>query len=179
MILPVGLGAAADDAGFRETGEPMDARTRAELLEETLAILAGLWTGEPFSYAGKHYQIGSMTQQPTPLQRPRVPIWVVGVWPAMRSVRRALRWDGIVLQKRGGVPAPEDIAAIRALAKTGRAADSPFAIPIEGATPAGDSTAARAQVAPWIEAGATWWLEAQWDATPDDIERRIEAGPPR
>jgi alkanesulfonate monooxygenase SsuD/methylene tetrahydromethanopterin reductase-like flavin-dependent oxidoreductase (luciferase family) len=179
MILPAGIGAAGDDAGFRETGEPMDARTRAELLDETLEIVDGLWTGEPLSYAGKHYNIGSMTHVPTPLQRPRVPIWVVGVWPVMRSVRRSLRWDGIVLQKQGGMLSPEDVAAIHALAESERPAGSSFAIPIEGATPADDAVAARAQVAPWIEAGATWWLEAKWDGTPEDVVRRIEAGPPK
>src|SRR6202521_495770 len=36
------------------SGEPTDARTRAELLDESLEILQGLWSGEPFEYAGRH-----------------------------------------------------------------------------------------------------------------------------
>ena len=178
MVLPVGIGAAADDAGFREVGEPMDVRTRIRLLEETLDILSGLWTGKPFSYEGEHYRIGSMTQVPPPLQQPRVPIWVVGVWPVMRSVRRALRWDGIVVQKRDGALEPDDIRNIRALAERERPGE-PFEIPVEGTTPADNPGAARAQAGEWAEAGATWWIESAWTATSSEVLARIEAGPPR
>src|SRR3954469_7741200 len=54
LVLPVGLG-ALDDAAVGNVGEPTDARIRAELLDETLDILEGLWSGEPFAYAGRHY----------------------------------------------------------------------------------------------------------------------------
>ena len=56
LVLPVGLG-TTDDAGFGNVGEPTDARTRAERLDEGLAILDGLWTGDPFGFAGKHYRL--------------------------------------------------------------------------------------------------------------------------
>src|SRR5919107_919523 len=49
LVLPVGLG-ALDDAAFGPVGEATDARTRAELLDEALAILDGLWSGEPFGF---------------------------------------------------------------------------------------------------------------------------------
>src|SRR6266705_3732435 len=97
LILPVGLG-ALDDAGFGNVGEPTDARTRAELLDESLAILDGLWSGEPFAFDGRRYRFGPMTFRPTPVQRPRIPIWVVGIMTSERSMRRALRWDGILCQ---------------------------------------------------------------------------------
>ncbi len=75
LVLPVGLG-TLDDAAFGNVGEPTDARTRAELLDEALDILEGLWSGQPFAYAGQHYRFGEMTFLPTPVQRPRIPIWV-------------------------------------------------------------------------------------------------------
>jgi alkanesulfonate monooxygenase SsuD/methylene tetrahydromethanopterin reductase-like flavin-dependent oxidoreductase (luciferase family) len=65
LIVPVGLG-AVDDAGFANVGEPVDRVTRAELLDESLEILTGLWTGEPFSYQGKHYQISELQLLPRP-----------------------------------------------------------------------------------------------------------------
>src|SRR5512136_2286448 len=40
-----------------ELGEVTDRKTRAELLDEGLDILTGLWHGQPFSYKGKHYTI--------------------------------------------------------------------------------------------------------------------------
>jgi alkanesulfonate monooxygenase SsuD/methylene tetrahydromethanopterin reductase-like flavin-dependent oxidoreductase (luciferase family) len=98
LILPVGLGAAGD-WGFTKVGEEMDRKIRAERLDEALAILAGLWSGQAFSYTGRHYQVQEMTFVPPPVQRPRIPIWVVGAWPRPKSLRRALQWDGILPAK--------------------------------------------------------------------------------
>ena len=137
-MLPVGLG-ALDDAAFGNVGEPIDARTRAEMLDESLAILEGLWSGEPFGFEGRHYRFGPMTFRPTPVQRPRIPIWVVGAWPAERSVRRALRFDGILPQTND----PERIRTLAAFVERERTA-GPFDIVVEGTTPLdpGDASAA-------------------------------------
>ena len=105
LVLPVGLG-ALDDQGFGNVGEETAARVRAERLDETLAILDGLWSGEPFGFDGDHYRFEPMTFRPRPVQEPRIPIWVVGAWPHSRSMRRAARWDGIVVQTASdGTPA--------------------------------------------------------------------------
>ena len=56
LVMPVGLGASPDDAGFsRVSGGVTDKRTRAELLDDSLAILDRAWTGETFSYQGTHH----------------------------------------------------------------------------------------------------------------------------
>ena len=86
LVLPVGLG-AVDDGGFGKVGEPTDRRVRARLLDESLEILTGLWSGEPFSYEGEHYKLGEMTFLPRPVQSLRIPIWVVGAWPSEKSMR--------------------------------------------------------------------------------------------
>jgi alkanesulfonate monooxygenase SsuD/methylene tetrahydromethanopterin reductase-like flavin-dependent oxidoreductase (luciferase family) len=65
LVLPVGLG-ALDDGGFSKVGEPTDRKVRAELLDESLEILTGLWNGEPFSYEGEHYRLEEMTFLPPP-----------------------------------------------------------------------------------------------------------------
>jgi alkanesulfonate monooxygenase SsuD/methylene tetrahydromethanopterin reductase-like flavin-dependent oxidoreductase (luciferase family) len=191
LVLPVGLG-ATDDAGFGNVGEPVDARTRAERLDETLAILVGLWSGEPFAYDGVHYQFGPMTFQPTPIQRPRIPIWVVGAWPHARSMRRAARWDGIVVQISGTDEASglnptvlTDITAwlraerARSTLAPGTGASRPFEVIVDGATPGVDPELAAATARAYEEAGATWWVEANWsDTSLESLERRIDAGPP-
>ena len=177
MILPLGVGAAGDDAGFREVGEEMDLRSRATALGETLEILAGLWSGEPFGYAGQRYHIGSMQQLPTPVQRLRVPLWVVGVWPARKSMERALRWDGLVLQKKHGLLTFDDVRAIGSEVLRVRG-DAPYDIIAAGSTNAG-SLDAVAIVQAWSEAGATWWMEEMWsDHSIDSVRARILAGPP-
>jgi len=177
LVLPVGLG-TLDDAGFGNVGEPIDAKTRAERMDESLAILDGLWSGEPFAFEGRHYKFGPMTFRPTPVQRPRIPIWVVGAWPHERSMRRVLRWDGIVTQ----TDAVSDIKAIAAYVARERPAElrsRPFEIVVQGRTPAGKPAAAKKKVAPYANAGATWWIEANWSAaTVASVRRRIKAGPP-
>lgn len=80
-ILPVGLGAAGPDhpnSQFNKVGEETDRRVRARLLDESLDILDGLWRGEPFSHDGERYHLRDVTFAPVPVQRTRVPIWVVG-----------------------------------------------------------------------------------------------------
>ncbi len=178
LVLPVGLG-ALDDGAFGNVGEPTDARTRAELLDESLDILEGLWSGEPFGYQGRHFRFEPMTFLPRPIQQPRIPIWVVGAWPSERSMQRVLRYDGIVTQS----VTPIEVAAIAdhvAKARPAADADRPFEIVVQGTTGADDPAAAADAVRPFAEAGATWWIDADWEgASVDSIRRRIEAGPPR
>jgi alkanesulfonate monooxygenase SsuD/methylene tetrahydromethanopterin reductase-like flavin-dependent oxidoreductase (luciferase family) len=184
LVLPVGLG-ATDDGGFSKVGEPTDRKTRARRLDEALEILTGLWSGEPFSYEGEHYRLGEMTFRPPTVQRPRVPIWVVGAWPSERSMNRALRYDGVLAATAGGGAGspgvtPETIREIREYVwEHGKGDD--FDIVWEGETPGDDPEAAASIVRPYAEAGATWWIEAPW--TPpnasEDLRRRIRQGPPR
>lgn len=189
VILSVGLGAV--DTGFAEFSEVTDRKTRAELLDEGLDILTGLWRGQPFNYEGKHYRIKETKffAPPPPVQQPRIPIWVVGAWPKEKSMQRALRYDGLlpnVMNEQGQhQPAtPEAIREIAAYVKTHRAATTPFDIVVEGKTPGDDQDAARSIVQPWMDAGATWWIEALWGAPDQPIDldgvlRRIKQGPPR
>jgi alkanesulfonate monooxygenase SsuD/methylene tetrahydromethanopterin reductase-like flavin-dependent oxidoreductase (luciferase family) len=188
LVLPVGLG-TLDDQGFGNVGEPTDARARAERLDETLEILEGLWTGEPFGFAGRHYRFRAMTFRPTPIQRPRIPIWVVGAWPHERSMRRTLRWDGIVVQVNAwdGDPSTghEPLRDVTTWIRRERAADPAvadraFDVVVDGRTPADDPAAAAAITGAHAAAGATWWTEVDWSAASlADLERRIDAGPPR
>ncbi len=189
VILSVGLGAV--DTGFAEFGEVTERKTRAELLDEGLEILTGLWRGQPFSYTGQHYQIqeAHFYPPPPPVQQPRIPIWVVGVWPRMKSMQRALRYDGLLpaVKKEDGTFAEltaEDIRAMKAFVTERRGESTPFDIIMEGKTSGDDQERAASLVRPWKEAGATWWIEAMWDALDqsDGLEtalRRIRQGPPR
>jgi alkanesulfonate monooxygenase SsuD/methylene tetrahydromethanopterin reductase-like flavin-dependent oxidoreductase (luciferase family) len=176
LVVPVGLG-ALDDRAFGQVGEPTEARVRAELLDESLAILEGLWSGEPYGHEGRHYRFEPMTFRPTPVQQPRIPLWVVGAWPNERSVRRALRYDGIIPQTTDPAQIRE-LAAFVARERPPELHDRPFEILVEGTTPLEPEDAAAA-VRPFTDAGATWWIEADWTgATVESLRRRIAAGPP-
>lgn len=101
MILGIGLGDTGEhvvgDASFSSFGEMRDPTTRAEMLDEAVEVVAGLLTGAPFSYSGRHYQVDEVTFQPASVQKPRVPIWVGGGYPHPGPTGRAVRWDGSCL----------------------------------------------------------------------------------
>ena len=183
LVLPVGLG-AVDDRGITGFGEAPDRRTRAERLDEALEILAGLWSGEPFGYTGRHYRFEPLAFRPTPVQRPRIPIWVVGAWPSARSMIRGLRYHGHLpywLARTSGLARPEGPAQLAEMRDWigARRSLADFDIVMDGTTSATDAAAAAAAVQPWAEAGATWWIESDWsDFDPKTMRRRIEAGPP-
>ena len=187
LILPVGLG--APDTGFDKVGEETDRKVRAKMLDEGLDVLTGLWSGHPFSYSGEHYHIQDVTFSPTPLQSPRIPIWVVGAWPRMKSMRRVLRYDGVLPMKMNddgsfAEMTPADIQAMKTFIDEQRSQTSPFDIVMEGETPGDDYEKAAAIVGPLAQAGVTWWLEAVW-ASPqtrgglEGMRTRIKQGPPR
>jgi len=187
LVLPAGLG-ALDDAGVTGFGEPQERRVRAERLDESLEILTGLWSGEPYEFHGRHYDFqGPLAFRPTPVQRPRIPIWVVGAWPSDRSMHRALRFDGWLpywLSKRDDPDglarpdSPDQLAEARDWIAARRSLEG-FEIIVEGSTPMDNPSGAAATVEAWAAAGATWWIEVDWssfDVAPQ--RRRIEAGPP-
>jgi alkanesulfonate monooxygenase SsuD/methylene tetrahydromethanopterin reductase-like flavin-dependent oxidoreductase (luciferase family) len=177
LVVPVGLG-ALDDLGFAGVGELTATRERAQILDETLEILDGLWSGEPFEHHGDHYDMAPMTFVPRPVQRPRIPIWVVAAWPHERSVERALRWDGMVLQTDD----PKEVATIATYVRARRLALGrlePYDIVVQGSTPP-DAAVAAAAAQPFAEAGATWWIDADWSGTTlGRLTTRVEFGPPR
>ncbi|HVB23306.1 MAG TPA: LLM class flavin-dependent oxidoreductase [Ktedonobacteraceae bacterium] len=188
MILPVGLG-TLDDGGFSKVGEVTDRKQRAHILDESLDILTGLWSGQPFSYEGTHYQVQEMTFTPPPVQSPRIPIWVVGAWPRMQSMQRTLRYDGIIparMHPDGSFAdtTPADIQSLKSYVTKQRSQQTPFDIIIEGETSGDDLEKAMTIVQPYIEAGITWWLESVW-STPETqggaagMRTRIKQGPPR
>jgi alkanesulfonate monooxygenase SsuD/methylene tetrahydromethanopterin reductase-like flavin-dependent oxidoreductase (luciferase family) len=189
VILPVGLG-SPDDGGFQNVGEAPERRVRAERLDESLAILEGLWSGDPFAFEGRHYRIEEMTFLPRPVQQPRIPIWVVGAWRAPRSLDRTLRYDGILPQARndegtfGRALTTEEIAELAAYVREHRDASAgPFDIVSGGRTLGDDPDADLALVREHAEAGATWWIEAIWEYLREtglnDLRKRVHAGPPR
>jgi hypothetical protein len=187
MILPVGLG-FLEDGGFSKVGEVTDRKQRAHILDESLDIITGLWSGQPFSYDGEHFHLQEMTFTPPPVQSPSIPIWVIGAWPRMTSMRRTLRYNGVIPARMNsdgssGDMTPADIQALKAYVTEQRSSQTPFDIVIEGETPGDDHEKAIATMQPYIDAGITWWLESVW-STPETqggvagMRTRIQQGPP-
>jgi F420-dependent oxidoreductase-like protein len=81
----LGIGAGWYEAEHTAYGIPFpDTAERFDRLEETLAVVTGLWTtppGETFSFTGEHYHLTDSPALPKPVQSPRPPVLVGGVGP--------------------------------------------------------------------------------------------------
>lgn len=188
-ILAVGLGAVDNFLG--NTGEVLDRKARAAMMDEGIDLIRGLWSANCM-FAGDHYQIDlsgrtDLGAVATPVQR-RIPIWVVGAWPSEKSMTRVLRCDGVLPNIREGdgfgTVTPDHIRAMLAWLLARGGGGEGFDFVVEGETTGADEPSDKDQVAPLAEAGATWWLETRWQlpSGPERTElvrRRIEAGPPR
>jgi alkanesulfonate monooxygenase SsuD/methylene tetrahydromethanopterin reductase-like flavin-dependent oxidoreductase (luciferase family) len=182
LTLTVGVG-DPDEADFGTFGEPTDPKIRAAMLDEGLEILTGLWSGKPFSFTGTHYKVKKCTFLPTPLQQPRIPIWVGGYWPHKRPFRRAAHWDGAFPLNSGGsfTPNPAILRQARDYIMQHRTSPAPFELVIMGSTPGKDPKAARKKLSAYADTGLTWWLESlfRWRNSADAMRQRIRQGPPR
>lgn len=191
-ILGVGLGSPLEWE-YAAFGEESDSRIRAEKLDEGLEILLGLWSGEPFRFSGKHYQLAEMRFLPTPVQQPRIPIWVAGTWPNRAPLRRAARFDGVVPIKTTGHLSPDEWRELLAYVREVRTEATPITGVAMGVTGRMTPAEARAKVAAYAQAGCSWWVEdispygyglpwhsGAWpaDAAPF-LEDRIRQGPPK
>ena len=168
LTLGVGLGNDQFASEYSMTGEELDDRRRASMLDESLEILATAWSGDHVHHRGEHYTIDGMRFEPRPVQRPGVPVWVAGYYGKRRPLRRAARYEGFFPL---GVERPEQLAEIVSdLAALHEEAGGGLAEPydIVAALPPGEDPA------PYAAAGATWWLvEFPWDALSIDQVRAV------
>ncbi len=179
LTLGMGLGHPAEEE-FARFGEDPGLRQRAGKLDEGLAILRGLWSGEPFSFYGEHYRINKAHFLPRPFQA-EIPIWIAGLWPNHGPMRRAARFQGAVPLDADARPlSPHALHEINAYLDEQRAAqatsDAPFDLVVAGNTVGQDLATAAATIAPYAAAGLDWWVETAFDF--ETLDQLIQRGPP-
>jgi alkanesulfonate monooxygenase SsuD/methylene tetrahydromethanopterin reductase-like flavin-dependent oxidoreductase (luciferase family) len=180
LILGVGIGDDTIGREYSAYGESGDNKLHGEMLDEALDVLTGLWSGEPFSYSGTHYTISDAQYLPTPVQQPRIPIWVAATLPHKRPVRRAARWDGLVpIGMREQPVTAEQVREMLAIVHEIRPAMEPFDVVLAGYTGDHSKDEAAERLRLLAEAGVTWWQEGVLpDNTLDDLRAQIQHGPP-
>jgi alkanesulfonate monooxygenase SsuD/methylene tetrahydromethanopterin reductase-like flavin-dependent oxidoreductase (luciferase family) len=152
--LTFGVGLGSERNGELEPfGEVVDPRERARLLDQGLERLTAFWAGE---------------FEPTPIQEPRIPVWVAGRWPNRRPLLRAARWDGFFPIDLNG---PDDLAVLSGeLREVRKDQGGAFDLVVE--------VEPGAETGPWESAGATWVLTSI-DSPPrlEEVRAAIDAGP--
>jgi alkanesulfonate monooxygenase SsuD/methylene tetrahydromethanopterin reductase-like flavin-dependent oxidoreductase (luciferase family) len=161
MVLGVGLGEPPEE--YSAYGEAADRRIVAAKLDESLDVLAQMWSGEAFSHHGSHYTVDDAQFLPVPVQRPRIPVWAACIVPHTRPLRRAARWDGVVLgafdESGGLVPVPPDEVrrAVATIAEHRAPGAGPFDVAISHSGIPDDD-----EMATYGEAGVTWVMATGW-----------------
>jgi hypothetical protein len=168
--MTLGLSVGGDSNGeMAELGEEGDMRQRAAMLDEGLGLLDETLRGRELDHHGTHYTARSKPFTPTPVQLPRIPIWIGARWrdpfpeKTPRPYRRAASWDGLF---------PDGIAASDVPGLRER---------LDELRPAGSgpmTLVARARIEddpePWRNAGLDWLLTDLGPRQPDDGVRPME-----
>jgi alkanesulfonate monooxygenase SsuD/methylene tetrahydromethanopterin reductase-like flavin-dependent oxidoreductase (luciferase family) len=199
VILSAGLGVPAAEPRFWIFEDDPGRKHRAEVLDESFDLMQRLWRGEPFEFEGEHFHAHrtDVMLPPPIVQEPRIPTWVVGAWPRLRSMRRVVHYDGWIPNfAPGGADgvqlevqssytpqvAAEAIAWVLAEREKAGLGDRTFDIVQEGSTEGTDRAADAAVVRQWADAGVTWWLESNWQVPAEEVadyaRGRLRAGPP-
>ena len=179
VTLGVGIGYPPEE--YRLFGEETDERVRADKLDEGLEILAGLLSGEPFRFAGEQYQVDEVAFLPAAVQA-HVPVWVAGMWPNRRPMRRAARWDGAFPIRADIQPlTPDEVREIRGYVEAHRESSEPFELVLSGESSGDSPFALKHPLSEYEAAGVTWWLETltDWRGTVGEMREYVRGGPPR
>ena len=97
--LEIGIGAGWNEPEYAASGIPFEpVSTRVSRLEESIAVLKGLFRDEKLTFQGTHYRITELEGGPRPIQRPHPPIFIGG------GGERVLRLAGREAQIVGFAP---------------------------------------------------------------------------
>jgi probable F420-dependent oxidoreductase len=167
--LDLGIGAGWLKEDYDLTGQVWDAPgVRVSRLEESIAILKGLWGDEPFTFEGEHYRINGLNGTPKPLQRPHPPLLIGGGAPRMLRlaareanivglVPRALPGGGLDVADGGFAALAQKVDLVREAA--GERFDAlELAVLMQRVEPAASRRAAAEQLA------------SEWQVTPEELE---------
>jgi alkanesulfonate monooxygenase SsuD/methylene tetrahydromethanopterin reductase-like flavin-dependent oxidoreductase (luciferase family) len=172
LTLGAGLGSDVFGREFSATGEEMDERRRARMLDESLEILTAAWSGDVVHHHDENYTVDGIRFLPRPIQRPGIPVWIAGSYGKPKPLRRAARHQGffpINLEHPDQLAEViRDLAALRVEDVPGSHSFDVVAALAPGLDPE-----------PYAAAGATWWLvEFPWEGlSVDDVRGVIREGP--
>ena len=185
FILGVGTGYLRGE--FRALGVDFDQRN--ELFDEALDVLPLHWSGEPFSYEGKHWNAREIQALPRPVDK-TIPIWIAGNAKVTRQrvAQRANGWMPLIgpdeMYGTTRTPSPGTLSEIGVKIEAikqgaaGRNVDLDFALPYLDASiekPRVEVERHREALARLEEMGTTWVVVNRSAAAPAEILDFIEA----
>ncbi len=171
LVLGVGLGEPKIE--FASFGESFDLRERARKLDESLEIITRLWSGKECNFEGRYFQAKRVKFEPTPLQKPRIPIWVGGRWARKGAFRRAAKYDGAAPI---GAGTPERFAAMMRYVNNYRKSSGHFDWICYN--PYLSQPKRKQLASEFKDIGVTWFLESWGTSNIGKQLPRLKRGPP-
>jgi len=116
--LTLGAGGGYLRSEFAALGADFEAR--GALLDESLDVLRGLWSGESFGFDGRDFTARDQVSVPAPVQLPHPPVWIGGNGrnARRRAARAAQGWSPLLIDERfaattrtAALSTPDDLAA--------------------------------------------------------------------
>lgn len=95
--LGIGWGSVPEELATYGVGST-EARVRVGRLAETMQIVEGLWSGEPFTFDGDHFSLREAQQRPRPIDR--IPVLIGGTGKrTMELVARHADWWNVPIHQ--------------------------------------------------------------------------------
>ncbi len=168
LVLGFGIG---DDGGQGELssfGEITDAPSRGRALSEGLDVLTGLLSGELVHHVGEFYRADGVNFLPVAARPSGIPIWLAARWPNPAPIRRAAKYQGVVVIQ---MTSPSEVRSLKEQLIGAGADLENFDVVVLGA--AGDDPRE------WADAGVTWLLTqlGPYELKFSEAFDRVAAGP--
>jgi alkanesulfonate monooxygenase SsuD/methylene tetrahydromethanopterin reductase-like flavin-dependent oxidoreductase (luciferase family) len=93
--LTLGVGVGGDRPDFEAFGETWDRQYRLETFDEAARLVDAWLRGGRVRHEGEAFAMRDVEVGPSPVQRPRPPIWL-GAGGRPGALRRASEWDGLI-----------------------------------------------------------------------------------
>ncbi len=95
MVRGVGLGEPSETE-YAAFGEDPNTVVRVQRVDESLAVLTALWSGDRVAFDGAQLHVHTTPMRPIRVQQPRIPIRVAATSPGRAGpLRRGARYDGV------------------------------------------------------------------------------------
>lgn len=148
LVLGFGIG---DDGGpggeLSAFGETVDPVARGRALSEGLDVLTGLLSGGMIHHEGEFYRAVDVRFLPAPSSAGGIPIWLAARWPNRAPIRRAARYQGVIVIQ---MTDPADVVLLRRQLDEAGADLEHFEVAVVANNDHDPGT--------WAEAGVTWLL---------------------
>jgi alkanesulfonate monooxygenase SsuD/methylene tetrahydromethanopterin reductase-like flavin-dependent oxidoreductase (luciferase family) len=178
LVMGFGIGDDYPGGDLACFGELTDVVERGRALNEGLTIFKGLVTGQEVSFAGEFLRAHEVAFQPTAFRDNDIPVWTAGRWPNPAPIRRAAKYQGMMVIQ---MTEPEQVGELKATLIAAGADLDNFDIVVWGQRDEKMVYRKDERYAQWAQAGVTWFLTGPgpFNLVYDEVRAYIAAGPPR